>query len=127
MKNKLKKIGIWFLQIIMGIQFILAGQAKFTRPEAWEKQFRNWGYPDHFYMVIGALEVIGAVLLFFPKLASKAALGLGVIMLGATVTHIAHAQWDGVTVTVILTALLGLLYYVRKGYGKKDEMAIGNS
>ena len=114
MKGKIKIVGTWFLQIIMGLEFLLAGQAKFTRPEAWAKSFEKWGYPDHFYLVIGGLELLGAILIFFPKLASKAAIGLGIIMIGASLTHVFHQEWSRVVVTVIITALLALLYYLRK-------------
>lgn len=114
MKSKIKIIGTWFLQVIMGLEFILAGQAKFTRPESWARSFDKWGYPDHLYLVIGGLELVGAVLIFFPKLASKAAIGLGVIMIGASLTHAVHQEWSRVLVTVILTVLLALVYYLRK-------------
>ena len=32
-----------------------SGIQKFTSP-AWERMFRVWGYPDHFYLVIGGIE-----------------------------------------------------------------------
>ena len=114
MKSKIKKIFKWFLQIIIGLEFIIAGQSKFTRSEVWAREFKEWGYPDNFYLIIGGLELVGAILIFFPKFASKAALGLGIIMLGATVTHAVHQEWSRVLVTVIITGLLTLLYFLRK-------------
>ena len=98
----------------MGLQFLIAGQAKFTAASMWSKQFANWGFPDHFYLIIGGLEVIGAVFIFIPKYAAKAALGLGVIMLGATGTHMVHAEWDRVVVTAIVAGILGSVYLLRK-------------
>ncbi|NER13616.1 DoxX family membrane protein [Leptobacterium flavescens] len=115
MKNKVKKVVTWVLQILLGLEFILAGQAKFTRPDVWAREFRDWGYPDNVHYIIGGLELIGAVLIFFPKFASKAALGLGIIMLGAAVTHLLHQEWSRVVVTLILTGLLSLVYFLRKG------------
>lgn len=114
MKTKFKRIITWILQVLMGLEFLLAGQAKFTSTEAWSKMFDRYGYPDYFYLFIGALELIGAILIFFPKFASKAALGLGVIMLGATATHAIHSEWNRVIVTVILTGILGAVYALRK-------------
>lgn len=116
MKNKIKIILTWFVQVIMGLEFILAGQAKFTRPEVWAKEFREWGYPDHLYLIIGGLELVGAILIFFPKFATRAALGLGVIMSGATITHAIHQEWNRVVVTVVITGLLGLVFYLRRNY-----------
>ena len=120
MKTKFKVIITWFFQILMGLEFILAGQAKFTRPDAWIKQFSNWGYPDHFYLLIGALELIGAIFIFIPKFASRAALGLGIIMLGATVTHAVHGEWSRVIVTLILAGILSAVYLLRKDHNKQS-------
>ena len=121
MKKKVKNGIAWFLQVIMGLEFILAGQAKFTRAEVWQRQFREWGYPDHVYLIIGGLELLGAVLIFFPKLASKAAIGLGVIMIGAVVTHGIYGEWSRVMVTLILAALLFVVFWLRRSAIKQGE------
>ncbi len=92
----------------------MAGQAKFTRPDAWAKDFDRWGFPDNFYLVIGALELIGAILVFIPKFASKAALGLGIIMIGAALTHAIHGEFSRVIVTVIIAGFCGAVFYLRK-------------
>ncbi len=112
-KPKVKRIVSWVLQILLGLEFILAGQAKFTNPEAWQKQFDRWSYPDNSMYIVGGLELILAVLLFFPKHAFKAAIGLAVIMLGASVTHIIHGE-NRTTVTLILMLLLIILSLLRK-------------
>lgn len=114
MNTKFKRILTWILQVLMGLEFLIAGQAKFTAAEIWAKQFNGWGFPEHFYLVIGALEVIGAVLIFIPKYASKAALGLVVIMLGATVTHVVHGEWDRIIFTLIIAGILVAVYVLRK-------------
>ena len=121
-KEKIKNILVWILQIIMGLEFILAGQAKFTRPDAWAKNFAEWGFPDNFYLLIGALELIGAIFILIPKFASKAAIGLGAIMIGATLTHVVHQEWDRVLVTSIITGLLMLAYLLRKNKATKESI-----
>ena len=100
----------------MGLGFISAGRGKFTSvgSEVWAREFKEWGYPDNFYLIIGGLELVGAILIFFPKFASKAALGLGIIMLGASVTHAVHQEWDRALVTIVITGLLALVYFLRK-------------
>lgn len=113
-KNKGRNIVTWVIQVLMGLQFILAGQAKFTAAEAWSQKFTEWGYPDSFYLVVGLLELAGGILIFIPKFASKAAIGLAVIMIGATFTHLFNGEADRIIVTLILTGLLGLVYYLRK-------------
>ncbi len=113
-KRKVKNVFTWVLQVLLGLEFILAGQAKFTRMDTWAGMFQEWGYPDHVYLLIGGLELVGAVLVFIPKTASKAALGLAVIMIGALLTHALHAEWDRVVVTGILAGLSGLLFWLRR-------------
>ncbi|MEP1035135.1 DoxX family protein [Ekhidna sp.] len=114
MKNKFKRILTWTLQVLMGLEFLIAGQAKFTAAQAWFQKFNDWGFPDHFYQIIGGLEIIGAILIFIPKFASKAALGLGAIMLGATITHAVHGEWNRIIFTLIIAGILGAVFLLRK-------------
>ncbi len=113
-KGKARNIVTWVLQVLLGLEFILAGQAKFTRSDVWAREFNQWGFPDNFYLVIGALELIGAILIFIPRFASKAALGLGVIMIGAAITHAIHGESSRIIVTVIIAGVCGLVFYLRK-------------
>lgn len=111
-KAKLKNVGSWILQVLLGLEFLIAGQAKFTASEAWSANFEKWGYPDGFSQLIGGLELIGAILLFIPRLASHAALLLSVVMLSAAITHFANGE-NGVAPVIIMYFLL-LLWSLRK-------------
>ena len=55
--TRLKTIGIWLLQAVTAFAMVAAGSQKFTSAAVWERMFHKWGYPDHFYLVIGAVEV----------------------------------------------------------------------
>ena len=48
---------------------------------------RALGYPDHFYLIVGAVEVAAGLALLVPQLASPASLVLIVIMIGAGATR----------------------------------------
>ena len=78
--------GTWLLQVLLAVVMVGSGARKFTSP-AWERMFRAWGYPDGFYLVIGAIEVIAGMGLLIPKIASYSALILAVVMAGAAGTH----------------------------------------
>ncbi len=54
----LKTGGKWLLQVLLAVVMVGPGSQKFTGP-TWERMFRTWGYPDGFYLVIGAVEVVG--------------------------------------------------------------------
>ena len=88
-----------------------AGTSKFTS-DTWERMFRRWGYPDGFYLVIGAVEVIGGLGLLIPRFASYSAIVLAVVMLAASATQVLRGGRDGVG-ELVFAALLGLLAYIR--------------
>jgi uncharacterized membrane protein YphA (DoxX/SURF4 family) len=79
--------GTWLLQLLLAVVMIGPGQDKFRSPN-WERMFRAWGYPEGFYLVIGAVEVVFGIGLLIPKLASVSAMILAVVMAGAAFTQI---------------------------------------
>lgn len=79
-------VALWIVNILAAAAFVAIGVAKFGLAE-WAINFARWGYPDGFYMVIGALEIAGGVLLLVPRLSSYAASLLGAILIGAAATH----------------------------------------
>src|SRR5262245_4482867 len=82
------KIGAtWLLTLLLAVLMAGPGSEKFTG-DTWERMFRRWGYPDGFYLVIGAVEVIGGIALLVPKLTSYSAIVLVVVMLGASATQV---------------------------------------
>jgi uncharacterized membrane protein YphA (DoxX/SURF4 family) len=101
----LKTGGKWLLQVLLAVLMVGPGSQKFTGP-TWQRMFREWGYPDGFYLVIGAVEVIAGIGLLIPKLASASALILAVVMAGAAATHIIHGDRNGVGELVFMALLL---------------------
>ena len=106
-------IGLWALQILLGALFILVGTGKFADP-SWERKFARWGYPDGFYMVIGVLEALGGLLLFVPRTTSYAAGMLGIIMIGASLTHFVHNEMARVAPPLMYLALLVVVGFARR-------------
>ena len=97
--------GTWLLQLLLAVVMVGPGSQKFTSP-TWERMFRTWGYPDGFYLVIGAVEVVGGICLLIPKLASYSAIVLAVVMAGAAATQIFRGGRNGVGEFVFMTLLL---------------------
>ena len=91
----LKIGGTWILTLLLAVLMAGPGSQKFTGP-TWERMFRTWGYPDGFYLVIGAVEVIGGIALLIPRLASYSAIVLAIVMLGASATQVLHGDRNGV-------------------------------
>lgn len=118
-----RRIGLWGLTLVLALMFLLVGLNKFTST-GWVERFANWGYPDHFVYVIGALEMVGALGLLLPRLASYAAGGLIVIMVGAVLTHLVHAEpvWP-----LLHIALLSIILYARRPAFLRQKTARGAS
>src|SRR5687767_16019662 len=89
--------GKWLLAVLLAVLMVGPGSQKFTSP-TWERMFRTWGYPDGFYLVIGAIEVVGGIGLLIPKLASFSALTLAAVMAGAAATQLLRGGRNGVEI-----------------------------
>jgi len=95
----------WILQLLLAILMVGPGSQKFTSP-VWERMFRVWGYPDGFYLVIGAVEVIAGIGLLIPRVASASAIILATVMAGAAATQITRGGRNGVGELVFMSLLL---------------------
>jgi putative oxidoreductase len=107
----LKQITVWLFQVLLAVVMIGPGLQKFTSP-AWEHMFRRWGYPDHFYLVIGAVEVVGGLALLVPRTASAGALVLVPVMIAAAITQITRGGRNGVG-ELVFAALLTAIAWAR--------------
>ena len=88
MNNKLKYYGLWTLKVLAGLAFLAAGYAKLTGAEMMIATFDGVGIGQWFRYVTGAIEVVGAVLLFVPGKAFYGAVMLAVTMTGAVAAHL---------------------------------------
>jgi uncharacterized membrane protein YphA (DoxX/SURF4 family) len=104
---------MWVLHILLTAMFVFQGVSKLLSSPGWVSRFRAWGYPDNFYLVIGVIGVVSAVLLLIPKLAGFGSLILIIVMVGATFTHLIHGEPQVIT-ALILMALLGVVVYIRR-------------
>lgn len=70
------------------------------------------GVPDHFYLVIGAVEVIAGIGLLIPRIASVSALTLVVVMFSAAITQITRGGRNGVG-ELVFCVLVAIVAYAR--------------
>ncbi|MFQ5700210.1 MAG: DoxX family protein [Acidobacteriota bacterium] len=103
---------VWSVQALLGILFLIAALSKLSGNAEIVEMFAQSGYPDHFYILVGGVELIGAVLVLIPQLAGHGAIALGVVMIGATVTHAMRHEPLRAGVTLVILGLL--LYVIRK-------------
>jgi uncharacterized membrane protein YphA (DoxX/SURF4 family) len=101
-------VATWLLQALLFAAMAGPGLQKFTSP-VWQRMFRAWGYPEHVYLVIGAIEVLAGIGLVVPRLASASALTLMGVMAGAAVTQMMNGR-SGVGELVFLALLAWVAY-----------------
>lgn len=112
-RGKAKSAALWALTGLLACVFALSGSMKFVNPEA-ARQFEQFGYPDWFRVLIGAVEVGGALALLLPRTAFYAAGALVVVMAGAVVTHLRAGEAPQAAVPLVLFGLLALVGYARR-------------
>ena len=106
-KSTASRVTALVFVVLLAMGYALAGIGKLTG--AANEMFVGWGYPTWFAIVIGVLEIVGALLLLFPKTTRIAIVGLTVIMLGAVYTHLANGE----AIQVLRPAVfLGMLWSV---------------
>ena len=108
----LGRIGLWLCQAALAAMFVYAGAAKFGNP-VWARMFARWGYPEHFYLLIGAIEVAAGVGLLVPRIAAPSALVLLAVMGGAGMTHLVHGEVQRLTQIAVMSSLLGIIAFAR--------------
>lgn len=108
-----RSMAVWTLQILLAVLFLLQAWMKLSGSSTWIVRFQRWGYPEHFYLVVGVIELLGAVALVVPRLTRIGAGALTVVMFGAAATHLIHREPQAVT-AVVLIALLSIIFYVRR-------------
>lgn len=85
--SRLGNVGLWVLQVLTALFFLMVGVGKLTGSPEISATFDQLGFGDWFRYLIGVLEIAGAVALFIPRLVGVAALALVALMIGATVTQ----------------------------------------
>lgn len=79
---------LWTLQIFSAAMFLMAGVSKLAGVPMMVQMFGVIGIGQWFRYVTGTIEVVSAVLLLIPSIASYGAAALAVTMIGAIITHL---------------------------------------
>jgi uncharacterized membrane protein YphA (DoxX/SURF4 family) len=81
--SRFKTVGLWVLKIALVALFVMAGGAKLYGVPAMIETFDKVGLGQWFRYFTGALELLGAALLLWPRTAAFGALLLTIICIGA--------------------------------------------
>jgi uncharacterized membrane protein YphA (DoxX/SURF4 family) len=115
-------IGLWVVQLLLAAAFLASGLTKLTQPiDAMAAQMA-WvtSVPAALVRFIGAAEVAGALGLILPsltrirpRLTVLAALGLIVVMVLASGTHLSRGEGGMVPINLVLAALAAFVAWGR--------------
>jgi putative oxidoreductase len=107
--------GLWTLQVLLGLVFILGSGAPKLVGEAYAVQiFEDLGTGPWLRVVVGLLEIAGGIGLLVPRLAGLAAACLVALMVGATGAQLFFLSEGFWYTPVILGVLLGVVAWVRR-------------
>jgi putative oxidoreductase len=123
--EKAKTIAVWIVTGLLTFIFVLSGFMKFVNPPEMAEHFAKWGYPDWFRVLIGLIEIGAALALLTPRNAFYGAAALGVVMVGAMYTHLAHDEVPEAVAPLVLLILLALVAYARLPLGIRARSVSG--
>lgn len=118
-------IALWIIQGVLAAVFLCGGLMKVVQQR---KRLATSGMdwvedvPEPAVKAVGALEVLGAIGVILPAvtgiapvLVPLAAIGLGLVMVGATALHIRRSEPQMVVVTGALLAMAAIVAWARFG------------
>jgi uncharacterized membrane protein YphA (DoxX/SURF4 family) len=118
MENSMN-ILLWGLQVLLAVAFLAHGLLFLFPPAAIVEQM-NASLPREFQLFLGVAEVLAAVGLTLPGvtriqpwLVPCASGGLMIVMISATIFHIARAELSSAVITAVLLVLATFVAYMR--------------
>ena len=108
-----REVLLWIISLFLAWVFLRQGYAKFSDTSGWARAFRIWHYPDWFRMLIGGIEVVGAVLVLVPRVATIGAVMIVCVMLGAMGTHLWFGPARHVTSEILPLTLATVIAFMR--------------
>jgi uncharacterized membrane protein len=112
---------LWVLQWIFGLYFIGYGVMHFVVPVGLP-ELLDWMYDldPTLHYVSGVAEIIGGLGLILPgltgvmpELTSWAAVGLGLVMVGAMIYHAGRGEIINISLNVVVAAVMAYIAYGR--------------
>ena len=114
-------IVLWVLQVILAVAFFAHG-CLFLWPPASVVEQMNALLPRWFQLFLGVAEILAAVGLILPGLTrilpwlvTWAAGGIMIVMVSATVLHLARGEMSSAAITLVLLAMATFVAYKRHG------------
>lgn len=112
-------IVLWVLQVLLAVAFFAHGWLFLSPPPEIAEQM-NATLPRWFQLFLGVAEILAAVGLTLPGITRilpativYAALGIVVVMISATIWHVARGEMSAAGITLLLLAMAAFVAYQR--------------
>ena len=122
-----KKAYLWTVSVLVAFVLILAGLPKIFGGQDWARNFELWGYPGWFRVLVGIVEVLGAILLVNHRTALFAAGVLTVLMAGATYTQLISGSVANAMIPMILAILTLTVVIARWPHPTEETGKLGEA
>jgi putative oxidoreductase len=113
-------IALWVLQVLLAAAFFAHGLLLLMPPPDIAAQM-NASLPRGFWLFLGVAEILAAIGItlpgvtrILPWLVTWAAVGIMVVMVSATIWHIARNEMSSAAITVLLLAMATFVAYMRQ-------------
>ena len=110
---------LWVLQVLLAVAFIAHGVMFLAPPPEIAAQM-NASMPRWFQLFLGVAEVLAGIGLtlpgltrILPWLVTWAAAGIMIVMISATIFHVARGEMSSAAVTLVLLAVASFVAYMR--------------
>jgi putative oxidoreductase len=103
---------LWVVQVLLGAYMIYSGYTLFG--SGMIAKFDEIGVGQWLRYVTGVLEIAGGIGLFIPMLCGLAALGLALVLLGATITELFLVSNGGPVLPLILLVVSAAVAWFRR-------------
>lgn len=111
---------LWVLQVLLAFVFLAHGVLFLAPPPAIAAQI-DTALPRWFQVFLGTAEVLAAVGLILPGLTRRepwlvawAAAGIMIVMVSATIFHIARDEMSSAAITFVLLGMATFVAYMRQ-------------
>jgi hypothetical protein len=110
---------LWVLQVLLALAFFAHGLLFLIPPPDIAAQM-NQSLPRWFQLFLGIAEIAAAIGLILPGLTRVlpwlviwAACGIMIVMVSATIYHLARSEWSSALITLVLLAMATYVAYAR--------------
>src|SRR4051812_26671439 len=112
-RSRSTNVVLWAIQGVTAAMFLVAGISKLSGVPMMGQGFDLIGVGQWFRYLTGGIELVGAVLILIPALASFGAGALAATMIGAIITHL-FIVGGSPAVPVLLLASTTLIAWARR-------------